>query len=106
MVLSLTCDRFAVWLFAQPWRSFTCPQESDPMVAANTRTKRTSFDKKVERWNANLVALTTLMVSLTGLLRQAVRIVLIVVAVIAVFSPGLLPLVATLSALLLQVRQP
>lgn len=76
------------------------------MTVANTRTKRTSFAKRVERWNANLVALTTLMASVTGLLRQTVRIVLIVVAVIAVFSPGLLPLVATLSALLLQIRQP
>lgn len=76
------------------------------MVAANTRSKRTAFEKKVERWNANLVALTLLMGSLVGLLRRAAQVVLIVVAVVGVFCPGLLPLVATASALLLQVRRP
>jgi hypothetical protein len=81
-------------------------QELDPMVVSNTRTKRTSLEKRVERWNANLVALTTLMASLTGLLRQTARVVLIVVSVVAVFSPGLLPLVAALSDLLVQVRLP
>ncbi|MGZ0147068.1 hypothetical protein ACXJJ3_08345 [Kribbella sp. WER1] len=75
------------------------------MVAANTRRKRTAFEKKVERWNANLVALTSLMGSLIVLLRRVAQIVLIVVAVIAVFSPGLLPLVAAVSALLLQIRR-
>ncbi|NIK60821.1 hypothetical protein [Kribbella shirazensis] len=75
------------------------------MAAANTRRKRTSFEKKAERWNANLVALTSLMVSLIGLLRRTVQVVLIVVAVVAVFSPGLLPLVAAMSVLLLQVRR-
>lgn len=75
------------------------------MSVANTRRKRTSFEKKVERWNANLVALTLLMGSLIGLLRRVAQVVLIMVAVTAVFSPGLLPLVAAMSALLLQVRR-
>ncbi|TCC23522.1 hypothetical protein [Kribbella speibonae] len=75
------------------------------MSVANTRRKRTSFEKKVERWNANLVALTLLMGSLIGLLRRVAQVVLITVAVTAVFSPGLLPLVAAMSALLLQVRR-
>ncbi|MFF0345264.1 hypothetical protein [Kribbella sp. NPDC004875] len=105
MVLSFTCDRFATWLLLQPMAIRHLNQESSPMVAANTRPKRTTFTKKVERWNANLVALTSLMVTLIGLLRQIARVVLIVVAVIAVFSPGLLPLVAAASALLLQIRR-
>ena len=75
------------------------------MVATNTRRTRTAFEKRVERWNANLVALTSLMGSLIGLLRRVAQVVLIVVAVIAVFSPGLLPLVAAMSALLLQARR-
>ncbi|MFI5708688.1 hypothetical protein [Kribbella sp. NPDC051620] len=75
------------------------------MVATNTRRTRTVFVKRVERWNANLVALTSLIASFTGLLRQAVQVVLIVVAAVAVFSPGLLPLVAAVSALLLQIRR-
>ena len=75
------------------------------MVAANTRRTRTSFEKKIERWNANLVALTSLMGSLIGLLRRVAQVVLIVVAVAGVFCPGLLPLVAAMSALLLQVRR-
>jgi hypothetical protein len=75
------------------------------MVTTNTRRTRTAFVKKVERWNANLVALTSLIASFTGLLRQAVQVVLIVVAAVAVFSPGLLPLVAAVSALLLQIRR-
>lgn len=75
------------------------------MVAVNTRRTRTSFVKRVERWNANLVALTSLIASFTGLLRQTVQVVLIVVASVAVFSPGLLPLVAAVSALLLQIRR-
>ena len=58
------------------------------MVATNTRRTRTAFEKRVERWNANLVALTSLMGSLIGLLRRVAQVVLIVVAVIAVFSPG------------------
>lgn len=75
------------------------------MVAANTRRTRTSFEKRVERWNANLVALTSLMGTLTGLLRQTAQVFLILVAVVAVFSPGLLPLVAAVSALLVQIRR-
>jgi hypothetical protein len=75
------------------------------MTVAITRRKRTSLEKKVERWNANLIALTALLVNLIGLLRQAVQVVLIVVAVVGVFCPGLLPLVAAMSALLLQVRR-
>lgn len=75
------------------------------MAVNNTRRKRTSFEKKVERWNANLVALTLLVGTLIGLLRQAAQVVLILVAVIAVFSPGLLPLVAAVSYLLLQMRR-
>ncbi|WP_327633538.1 hypothetical protein OHB24_26450 [Kribbella sp. NBC_00482] len=75
------------------------------MSVANTRRTRTSFEKKVERWNANLVALTSLMGSLIGLLRRVAQVVLIVVAVAGVFCPGLLPLVAAMSALLLQVRR-
>ena len=75
------------------------------MVAANTRRTRTSFVKRVERWDANLVALTLLMGSLIGLLRRVAQIFLIVVAVVGVFCPGLLPLVAAGSALLLQVRR-
>jgi hypothetical protein len=74
-------------------------------MVANTRRRRTSFEKKVERWNANLVALTSLMGSLIGLLRRVAQVALIVVAVVAVFCPGLLPLVAAMSALLLQVRR-
>ncbi|MEV8372538.1 hypothetical protein AB0P21_07355 [Kribbella sp. NPDC056861] len=75
------------------------------MVATNTRRTRTAFIKRVERWNANLAALTSLIATFTGLLRQTVQVVLIVVAAVAVFSPGLLPLVAALSALLLQIRR-
>ncbi|TCC51152.1 hypothetical protein E0H75_13580 [Kribbella capetownensis] len=75
------------------------------MAVANTRYKRTSFEKRVERWNANLVALTSLMGTLNGLLRQTAQVFLILVAVVAVFSPGLLPLVAAVSALLLQIRR-
>lgn len=75
------------------------------MVAVNTHHKRTSFEMRVERWNANLVALTLLMGSLIGLLRRVAQVILILVAVVAVFSPGLLPLVAAMSALLLQVRR-
>jgi hypothetical protein len=75
------------------------------MVAANTRRRRTSFEKKAERWNANLVALTSLIVTLSGLLRQTAQVVLIVVAVVTVFCPGLLPLVAAASALLLRIRR-
>ncbi|TDO44569.1 hypothetical protein EV643_11569 [Kribbella sp. VKM Ac-2527] len=75
------------------------------MVATNTRRKRTSFVKRVARWNANLVALTSLMVTLTGLLRQTAQVVLIVVAAMTVFYPGLLPLVAATLALLLQIRR-
>ncbi|GAA3126927.1 hypothetical protein JOF29_007770 [Kribbella aluminosa] len=75
------------------------------MVVTNTRRKRTAFEKKVERWNANLVALTSLMGSLIGLLRRAAQVVLIVVAVVGVFCPGLLPLVAAGSALLMQIRR-
>ena len=75
------------------------------MVSANTRYKRTSFVKRVERWNTNLVALTSLLVTLTGLLRQIAQVVLIVVASVTVFYPGLLPLVAATSAMLLQIRR-
>ncbi|GAA1642554.1 hypothetical protein GCM10009744_35870 [Kribbella alba] len=75
------------------------------MAFANTRHRRTSFVKKVERWDANLVALTSLLVTLAGLLRQIARVVLIVVAAVTVFYPGLLPLVAATSALLLQIRR-
>lgn len=75
------------------------------MAVNNTRRKRTSFEKKVERWNANLVALTLLVGTLTSLLRQAAQVVLILVAVIAVFSPGLLPLVAAVSYMLLRIRR-
>jgi len=45
------------------------------------------------------------MVSLTGLLRQAVQVLLILVAVVTVFYPGLLPLVVAMSALLLRIRR-
>jgi hypothetical protein len=75
------------------------------MVAANTRYKRKSFVKRVERWNTNLVALTALMVTLTGLLRQTAQVLLIVIASVSVFNPGLLPLVAATLALLLQIRR-
>jgi hypothetical protein len=75
------------------------------MVAANTRYKRKSFVKRVERWNTNLVALTALMVTLTGLLRQTAQVLLIVIASVNVFNPGLLPLVAATLALLLQIRR-
>lgn len=75
------------------------------MTVANTRRKRTSLERRVERWNANLVALTVLMGTLIGLLRRAAQIVLIVVAVVGVLCPGLLPLVAAAFALLLQVRR-
>lgn len=75
------------------------------MAVANTRRKRTPFEKKVERWNANLVALTLLIGTLIGLLRQTAQIALMMVAVVAVFSPGLLPLAAAVSCLLLQIRR-
>jgi hypothetical protein len=75
------------------------------MVTANTRYKRKSFVKRVERWNTNLVALTTLMVTLTGLLRQTAQVLLIVIASVTVFYPGLLPLVVATWALLLQTRR-
>ncbi|MGW7682769.1 hypothetical protein ACWGID_18665 [Kribbella sp. NPDC054772] len=75
------------------------------MAVSNARRKCTAFQKKVERWNANLVALTSLMVALASLLRQIARVVLIVVAVVAVFYPGLLPLVAAVPALLMQIRR-
>jgi hypothetical protein len=75
------------------------------MVAISTRRKRTTFVKRVERWDANLVAMTSLIAAFAGLLRQAVQVVLIVVAALAVFSPGLLPLVAAVAALLLQIRR-
>ncbi|GAA1577541.1 hypothetical protein GCM10009742_21640 [Kribbella karoonensis] len=75
------------------------------MVPANTRRKCTAFEKRVERWNANLVALTLLTESLFGLLRRTAQIVLIRVVVVGVFCPGLLPLVAAASALLLQIRR-
>jgi len=75
------------------------------MVAANTRKRRLSFAKKVERLNTNLIALTSLMANLIRLLRQTAQVVLILVAVISVFYPGLLPLVAATSALLLQIRR-
>jgi hypothetical protein len=52
-----------------------------------------------------LVALTSLLVTLAGLLRQIAQVVLIVVAAVTVFYPGLLPLVAATSALFLQIRR-
>ncbi|MFF1820458.1 hypothetical protein ACFVWG_24350 [Kribbella sp. NPDC058245] len=55
--------------------------------------------------NANLVALTELMGTLFGLLRQTAQVILILVTVVTVFYPGLLPLVAATSALLLQIRR-
>ncbi|MEU8222787.1 hypothetical protein [Kribbella sp. NPDC048915] len=74
-------------------------------MAANTRSRRTAFEQKVERWNANVVALTSLMVSLGSLLRQFARVILIVSLAAAVFWPGLLPLVVAGSGLLLQIRR-
>jgi hypothetical protein len=76
------------------------------MVTANTRYKRKSFVKRVERWNTNLVALTALIVTLTGLLRQTAQVLLIVVATVSLFYSGLLPLVAATSVLLLRIRRP
>jgi hypothetical protein len=105
MVLSFTCDRFAMWLLVQPLGDSSPLPGVESMVATNTRRKRASFVKRVERWDANLVALTLLMGSLIGLLRRAAQVVLIVVAVVGVFCPGLLPLVAAGAALLLQVRR-
>jgi hypothetical protein len=74
------------------------------MVTANTRYKRKPFAKRVRALEHNLVALTALMVTLTGLHLQTVQVLLIVIAAVTVFYPGPLPLVTATSALLLRPR--